>query len=290
LHDHRLHLSYTEDSLLEALALVPEAAYDRCQRIADFAESVGNEWFTVSMGLNGLIDHELEFSDKYPAPKFPHYTEELRRRFFSHLQSREAFEEWHRTELAEHRAWSNAKGRLEKDRADNLRGLSYEQFLERHPDIAAQAEADGEDLRQHHDYIQRRLSTPASTQELLVEEMHKIPTLASNWAVEKLVAGDALRARVTPELCPTLAALAGGYSLNRCGATLGIEKSWQPYGWLYPELNDYTDVRIIAQGAYANVLVSKDQGLGRRAKLLQELGLFRPEVMTWDALLARPLS
>jgi hypothetical protein len=107
--------------------------------------------------------------------------------------------------------------------------------------------------------------------------------------MEMMMKDDALRARVTPELCPTLAAYAGAVSLNRCGATLGVEKDWNPYGWLAPALNDYTDAPIIGQAAYAHVLVSMDKGLTRRAKLLQELKLFRPQVMSWDALLAWPV-
>lgn len=298
LRDRRLHLSYTEDSLAEALALEPVAAYDRCLRIAEFAVLAGREWFSVGASLKEIIDHELKFSDGHPGPKFPRNSAERQAHFFSGLlQSRESFEEWHRTELAKITQWSDAKGRLAKDQADSVRGLSWEEFIAKIPKIL-EPEDPADDREQHlarvkagHAEMQKLLATPESTQDYLEEQISKIPQeLSTNWVVEKMVQDVALRARVTPERCPTLVALAGGYSLIRCGATMGVEKDWSRLGWLAPARNDWTDARITAQAAYAHVLVSEDKGLCRRAKLLQDLKLFRPQVMRWDDLLQRQPS
>jgi hypothetical protein len=283
--ERQLHLNYPEDSLAEALGgREPEWVYERFLRIADFADLAGPDWFSVGVPLKAAIDQELKFNDSLTGPERLRYAPEFQADFFSRLRAREAFNYWSETVRAEHERWSDAKGRLAKDQADCARGMTYERLVERHPEVERAAKAAGRDLSADYDDFVKKLAT----RRFVEEEIAKIADLSSNWAMEMLVEDPALRGRITSERCPTLAAYAGALSLNRCGATLGVRRGWHSYGCLAPALNDYTDARIIASAAYAEVLVSADKDLSCRAKLLQDLKLFRPEVMTWAQLLARP--
>lgn len=297
LRDRRLHLSYTEDSLAEALGLEPVAAYERLTRIADFADVAGPEWFSIGAGLDAIIAHELKFADEPSGPKFPHYTEAFRKQWFSGLlASRATFDRWHQCELAKIKKWFDPEGRLAKDQAVSVRGVSYEDLLKRIPNIRERVAALGvseEKLEADYKQLLKRLATPAGAQDVVKEQIANLPKeLATNWVLEKRLQDAALVERVARERerCPALVAEAGAVSLIRIGASLGVEEGWNPYGYLTPAKNDWADAFIIAQAAYANVLVSNDKGLRCRAELLRELKLFRPEVMRWDELLARPLS
>jgi hypothetical protein len=140
------------------------------------------------------------------------------------------------------------------------------------------------------DALLKRLHLP-TVRRLVEAQIAQIPDdLASNWVVETSAKEKAQPERVArePERCLSLVAFAGVISMNRCAVTMGVVSDRPRLSWLAPAPDDHTDARIIGQAAYAHVLVSKDVGLCRRAKRLQELKLFRPEVMRWEELLARP--
>lgn len=239
---------------LAVLQVFQHADTERCYRrfcnMVALATDPGEPVFAVGAGMYQMF--RLELGGEW-IRRTPLYAPQDQQRIFEHAASKTRFKAWHDHQREEAK-WLDRDGWWQKD--EQARTIALEMF----PEVVEHA----------------------GTVEAMERWLPQIPkTLYTNMVMEALVPDERQRAKVCarPDQHRALVALAAACMLNGVGAALD-PRGWDKYNFLKISKDSWTDARIFCSAAYADVFVTNDGDLTKRAELIKGWGFFPPRVQT----------
>lgn len=245
-----LRLAVPEMSLVQVYSWHrAEDCYRRFCKMVDLAR-IAPDLFYIGAPMYRIFQEELSGRR---VPSTPCFTNEYLQEWYSNGASREMFNEWHEYHRSEAR-YLDPLGWLGTDAEARKKVLGLAPELESQRVAAAT-------VKQWFEHLPQSIFTD------------------DGWALQSLVRDARQRARVlrNPKRHPFTAVLALACMLNMIAAMAEL-KGHHEFGYLFGERDNWTDARILSSAAYADIFVTEDRNLTKKAALLRGWGFLRPEV------------